>query len=160
MLKINKVRDCLNKSMKAGKAIPATKEARETILAAINIANQVITVRSNIRLRPGILNARPSNTPSVVAIPLPPLKLRKIVQLWPQIQLKPKIIRTASSESKVILGPRRFPRKNTTRKPFNISRNRTAMPGALPRTRRALVAPTLPEPDLRISIPLSNRPKI
>ena len=42
--------------------------------------------------------------------------------------------------------------------PFNISRNRTGIPAFLPNTRNVLVAPALPLPYSRISIPFNSLP--
>lgn len=79
----------------------------------------------NTILRPAILIAKPINTPKVVATPLPPLKFKNIVQLCPEIQTRPKIMRTTSSETKITLGAIKSPKKNTAIKPFRISKNNT-----------------------------------
>ena len=104
-----KIRDCLNKTMYSGKARPLESEAKETILAIKKTTNQVRTVIPKIILKPLILTAKAINTPKVAAIPLPPLNLKKIVQLWPHMQLIPKIIRNNSSEINVDLAAAKSP---------------------------------------------------
>jgi len=51
-------------------------------------------------------------------------------------------------------------KKVTTKRPLSISKTKTDIPGPLPNTRRALVAPTFPEPNLRISMPFKRRPNM
>jgi len=142
-----------------GRVIALITEDTETILIIINTITQVKITRPNITFKAGSFIAKPNNTPNVVAIPLPPLNPKNIVQLCPEIQLKPKIIRRTSS-GKLILVVIRFPKKITATKPLMISKTKTVIPAVLPNTRRALVAPTLPEPNLRISIPFNNLTKI
>ena len=60
--------------------------------------DQVRIIEPNTNLKLPILTANPNNTPSEVATPFPPLNPRKTVQLWPIIQLNPKITRKASPE--------------------------------------------------------------
>ena len=140
--------------------MPLNIDARETILVLINTTNHVRITRANTTFIPAALTAKPNNTPRVVAIPFPPLNLKNIVQLWPQMQLKPKRTRVVISEMPVILAAMILPKKNTTTNPFKISKTNTAIPAGLPNTLNALVAPTLPEPNLRMSIPFKARPNI
>ncbi len=151
---------CFNKNMYTGNAIPLIIDARETILVIINTINHVIITKPNTIFMPVTLTAKPNNTPMVVAMPLPPLNLKNIVQLWPEMQQKPKRTRAVMSEIPVILAAMILPKKNTATNPFKISKTNTAIPTGLPSTLNALVAPTLPEPNLRISIPFKTRPNI
>lgn len=160
MLKSNKLLGCLNKSIYIGRVMPLRIEASETILKAININAQVKISKPRIMFNPGTLEARPSNTPKVVAMPLPPLNFKNIVQLCPQIQDRPKRIRETVSEIAVIPIVRILPKKKTTTNPFRTSKSNTVIPGPLPKSLRALVAPTLPDPNLRISTPFKIRPNI
>lgn len=160
MLENTKTLDSLNTAIYIGRLMPVKTEAKEIILEIAKITNQVRMAETNIILKPLILSANPNNTPKVVAIPLPPWKLRNTVQLWPEIQLRPKIMRSVSPDINVTFGPRKSAKKTTGRKPFSISIANTAMPGPLPNTRNALVAPTFPEPNLRISMPFNMRPNI
>lgn len=152
-----KIADCLNSIAKSGKLIAARMEAKEIILLAINVSSQTITVSNKINLNPGIFMDRPKRTPSVVATPFPPLKFKKTVQLWPQILLIPAISKITSEET-ANLPEKILPSSITGRNPFIISRISTVTPQPLPKRRKALVAPTLPEPNLRISTPLMIRP--
>jgi hypothetical protein len=88
--------DCLKKKQKIGRAIAEAIEDRETILEIIKTASQIKTNSPIILLKPAIFIERPNNTPKEVAIPLPPLNCKNIVQLWPQIQHNPKRMRKFS----------------------------------------------------------------
>jgi len=155
-----KIRGCFNKNIYRGRAMPLNIDAKETILLMAKTTNHVRITRANTTFMPAALTANPNNTPRVVAMPFPPLNLKNIVQLWPQIQQKPKRRRAVISEIPVILAAMILPKKNTTANPFKISKTNTAIPAGLPNTLNALAAPTLPEPDLRISIPFKRRPNI
>lgn len=152
--------DCLKRIMYMGKAMALITEANETILATIKIANQVKITKLKINFMPVISMLNPANTPKVVATPLPPLNFKNIVQLWPQIQLRPMMIRNISCGINVILADKMLPKNTTVRRPLSISKINTAMPGPLPKTLSALVAPTFLEPKLRISMPFNNLPNI
>ena len=52
--------------------------------------------------------------------------------------------------------PRKAPQ--TGKNPFKISINRVATPAPRPTDRNTLVAPTLPDPTVRMSMPLRARP--
>jgi hypothetical protein len=106
-LKISKIRDFPNNQALKGKLSAAAIEEREIMRKIRKTANQTKTARPNIHFTPSIFNARPSSTPRLVATPLPPLKRRKIVQLCPQIQQKPKIIRSSSADMEGIFGIRK-----------------------------------------------------
>jgi len=149
----------LKKKENKGKAMAAEIDAKDTMRKATKVEIQTREISPITTFKPWILKASPNSTPKEVAIPLPPLNCKNGVQLWPQIEHKPnRILRFCSSKNFVLV--KKKPAKNTTLiKPFNISRIKTAIPSFLPRTRIALVAPTLPEPTLRISIPLSNLQK-
>ena len=154
-----KTNDCLKRSVKMGNDTPATSDDKETIFEIIKTTSQVTMTSARIIRKAAIWVARPINTPKVVAIPLPPLKRRKIVQLCPEIQLMPKRMRKASKEIPEKRLATKFPTKTTAIYPLRISRKSTVIPGPFPRTRKAFVAPTLPEPNCRISIPFRKRPK-
>ena len=93
MLTTIKITGSLKNRVKIGKAVAAIIEAKETMRQIKKTINQVKTRIPIIIPNPDNFNASPSNTPKVVAIPLPPLNLRNIVQLWPQIQHNPMKIR-------------------------------------------------------------------
>lgn len=143
-----------------GREIAVKTEATETILAITKIKIQVKITKPSINFKPAILIAKPNNTPKVVAMPFPPLNLKNIVQLWPRIQHNPRMRRSVSSGINVTFKTTGLPKKTTATKPLRMSKTNTVIPGTLPNTRNALVAPTLPEPKLRISIPFNNRPNI
>lgn len=159
-LKIISGTDCLNKTMKAGIAAQQSIEAKETNLVTKNTASQERKTKLNTAPNPGILKLNPIRTPNVVATPLPPLNLRKTVQLWPKIQLIPKIIRNISLDKTGTCINTKSLKKVTAKAPFKASNSNTQIPAFLPRIRKALVAPTLPDPNLRISIFFSNLPAI
>ncbi len=56
----------------------------------------------------------------------------------------------------ILLGRIILDKKYTGIKPFKISSNKTVIPTGLPKTLKALVAPTFPEPLFLISIFFSN----
>lgn len=143
-----------------GKDKAANIEEIETILSVIKITSQIKSKITNGRIIPGIFAAKATRTPIVVATPLPPLKPKNIVQLWPKMQLNPKIILINSEGRAPVLRITRSPRKNTAAKPLKISNNKTVIPAFFPSNRKAFVAPTLPEPNLRISAPFKHLPKI
>lgn len=145
-----KIPDCLNRAIYIGNNIALIMEATETILVIRKTKAQVKIIKPNIRFIPASLTAKPNKTPNVVATPLPPLNPKNMLQLCPHIQAKPKIIRNISWSAK----------KTTAAKPLKISIINTAMPAGLPNTLKALVAPTLPEPNFRISMPFNNLPNI
>ena len=131
-------------------------EAIDMILASANIKTQVMINKTRINLNSAIFIDNPIRTPKVVAMPLPPLNLKNKVQLCPHMQLNPSKIGRIVLSAKLILEPRKSPKKITGIKPFKISKIKTLIPTGFPNTRQAFVAPTLPEPNLRISIPLSK----
>ena len=156
---IIKLMDCLNKIVNKGKLKAANTEAKEMVLLIINTANQIKIVIPSMIFKPAILIESPNKTPKVVATPLPPLKFKKIVQLCPQIQLKPIMMQNDSSET-LALAPMTPGKISTGRNPFRISSTKTVIPQPLPKSLSALVAPTLPEPNLRMSVFFIIRPKI
>lgn len=105
--------DCLNMTVKTGSAILVITEAADIILVIRNIKNQVRINKIRINLKPGICIDKPARTPSVVAIPLPPLKPRNKVQLWPHMQLNPIEIGRIALSARLILEAKKLP-KNTT----------------------------------------------
>jgi len=151
--------DCLNKTVNKGKLKAANTEAKEMVLLIIKTVNQIKIVIPKIIFKPAILTESPAKTPKVVATPLPPLKCKKMVQLCPQIQLKPRMIQN-DSRGTLALAPMALDKITTGRNPFRISSPKTVNPQPLPKSLRALVAPTLPEPNLRMSVFLIIRPKI
>lgn len=152
-------KDLLKNVAKTGKLIAARIEAKEMILLVIKVTSHTKTVNINMNFKPAIFTERPSNTPKVVATPFPPLNPKNIVQLCPQIQLTPTSKQKISSGI-TILPVSILPNNTTGRNPLNMSRINTVIPQPFPRSLRALVAPTFPEPNLRISVPLIIRPKI
>lgn len=151
--------DCLNNIANKGKLKAANIDAREITLLIMNVTNQTRIVNPRTIFSPGMITESPKNTPNVVATPLPPLNLKKIVQLWPQIQLTPIRIQKVSND-RLDLEPRILYRNITGKNPLSISKTNTVIPQPLPNSLRALVAPTFPEPNLRISTPLIKRPKM
>ena len=149
--------DCLKTSAYTGNATKAIIEANDTILESKNTSSQVKSKRPSIALKPGIVKANPIRAPKDEATPLPPLKFRNTVQLWPQMQQKPINKRICSFVRKVILGPKIFPKKITGIAPLRISRIRIVTPQPFPNTRKAFVAPTFPEPTVRTSTPFKRR---
>jgi len=147
-------------SMYNGRNKAVNAEATETILARRIIKIQVRILKAITQLIPATLNDRPRRTPRVVATPFPPLKFKKIVQLCPRIQLRAVSMRKRSLEARGRAAMIRSPIKTTARRPFKISSNNTATPGPFPNTLKAFVAPTLPEPNLRMSTPFKTFPKI
>ncbi len=161
-IKLNSISvlDCLNTIINAGSANALIIEATETILTIINTASQTRIDHPNITFKPGILTDKAINTPKIAAMPFPPLNPKNIVQLCPDTQLKPKIMRSISEDKKLTFDLKKSPKKNTAANPLKTSINNTVIPALFPKTRKAFVAPTLPEPNLRISIPFSSLPKI
>ena len=96
---------------------------------------------------------RPHITPSVVAMPLPPLKESHTGNMWPSTA--PAAAPTAASSPS-------WAAISTAAAPFNASSSRVAAASPLRPVRNTLVAPILPEPTLRISpnpaARVSNRP--
>ena len=101
MLNNIKARDSLKISIYIGRASAVSTEATEIILTIINTTNQVKIAKPTIIFKPAIFIARPINTPKVVATPLPPLNPKNMVQLWPEIALRPKITRSISGDRNV-----------------------------------------------------------
>ena len=139
---------CLNIVIYIGNNIAVITEATETILVIRKSKIQVKIIKPNITFRPGNVIAKPNKTPNVAATPLPPLNPKNMLQLCPHIQAKPKTIRNISWSVK----------KTTAAKPLKTSKANTVIPAGLPNILKALVAPTLPEPNLRISMPFNNLP--
>ena len=79
-----------------GNKIADKIEAKDTILVSTKIKSQLRISKIRIIFNPGILIARAIKTPKLVAIPLPPLNFKNMVQLCPAIQLKPIMMRSAS----------------------------------------------------------------
>lgn len=152
--------DCRNNIVNIGKLNADKIEDREMILTIEKLRNQINTVKPKTMLNPGILKAKPKSTPKVVATPLPPLNLKNIVQLCPNMHPNPIAINMFCACAKSSCFVKTSPSKTTGKKPFNISRNNTVIPQPLPKILNALVAPTFPEPNLRISTPFNKRTKI
>ncbi len=159
-LRKNRVLPCLNKAVYIGKARAVITEATEIIRASRKTTTHVKIVKAMINFKAGIPSDKPHKTPRVVAMPLPPLNPKKTVQLWPQMQAIPRMMRMMPRGRDVTLGARKFPKNTIGKKPLRTSMINTVIPTGLPRTRMALVAPTLPEPNLRISMPSRTRPKM
>src|SRR5580704_8210587 len=85
---------------------------------------------------------RPHITPSVVAMPLPPLKESHTGNMWPSTA--PAAAPTAASSPS-------WAAISTATAPFKASSSKVAAASPLRPVRSTLVAPILPEPTLRIS---------
>lgn len=94
--------------------------------------------------------ARPINTPALVAIPFPPLKFRNAVQLCPHMLARPKI-NLIVSEERLKLGVAKPAMNITGIMPLEISSSNPKTPILYPAILAKLVAPILPDPDLRKS---------
>ena len=106
-----------------------------------------ITITFAIRI---FFMASPINTPKLVAMPLPPLNFRNIVQLCPQILVKPRINLIEFKEV-FRLEAVKSANNMTGIMPFEISRSSPIAPILYPKTLAKFVAPMFPEPTLRKS---------
>ncbi len=79
-----------------------------------------------------------------------------MVQLCPAIATNPNIKLNVPGDKPV--GLTNLASQVVTKNPLKISKIKTNMPIGFPNTLKAFVAPILPEPSLRISIPLNNFP--
>ena len=86
------------------------------------------------------------NAPAPVATPLPPLKESHTGYMWP--------ITAITAAAAATLGPARRRAIQVAAEPFAKSRTKAARPATRPALRMTLVAPTLPLPTVRTSIPL------
>jgi len=146
---------CRKRNTRITKIILLKIEAKETKPVIKNMIAQERRIKAKIILRLTIFKAKPAKTPKVVAIPFPPLNPKNIVQLWPETEAKPARILT-----KDVFKFRRSTKNVTQNNPLKRSKIRTTIPGIIPNTRKAFVAPTFPEPNFLISIPLKILPKI
>jgi hypothetical protein len=89
--------------------------------------------------------------PTVVETALPPVKRRKIENVWPMIPHAPISIRTGIAKSGQRLLPTRMPTA-----PFTASRTKTTAPHPGPRARVKLVVPIFPLPIHCMLMPLSS----
>src|ERR1700722_15927129 len=126
-------------------ATAAMIDARETYRQMAKIIAQTPNAQRNGTGR----NA--SMAPELVATPLPPLNFNQHVQLWPAITKIQQVICNVVGSTLGNWNKRGA--MYTGRKPFAASINNTARPGPFPSARITLVAPILPLPTLRISIP-------
>ncbi len=88
--------DCLKIIVYTAKPTTDKTEARETILQVRKTINHVKIDKPNISFNPEILIDKASSVPRPVAMPLPPLNFKNIVQLCPQIQVMLKAINNSS----------------------------------------------------------------
>ena len=118
----------------------ATSDASETMRPNTSASTKISTQVSVIQ------GSMTTNTPRVVATPLPPRKRRKT--------LKPLPMTAAMAETTTHHGssPSRVG-TITAATPFRGSISMTASAGHGPTERRTLVAPMFPEPAVRMSMP-------
>lgn len=121
-----------------GRKHAAISEARETILKR---NKAIIHIKKTI---PALIGDRRMKTPRLVATPFPPEKDKKIEKECPIIHAKPVTIGNQTMEVNTM-------GKITAMLPLMTSPKNTSNPYFQPNTRRALVAPILPLPELRIS---------
>ena len=112
MLKKNAALGCLNIALNIGSAILVKTEATDIILVIKNTTDQVMINKRRINFRPGICIDKPIRTPSVVAIPLPPLKPKNKVQLCPHIQLRPSKTGRIVLSARLILEAKKLLKKS------------------------------------------------
>ena len=86
-----------------------------------------------------------ATTPAPVATPLPPLPLRKMENMWPTTG--------AAAMTIAAQGLKKFTAITAGMNPLSMSQASTTTPAFLPRTRKTLVVPTLPDPCWRTSVP-------
>ena len=101
---------------------------------------------------------RPSSMPSPVATALPPRPPSHTGQMWPARAARPAATTHQSLSAVIPSGCSRALASSTAAVPLSTSTRNTTSAGALPNCRSTLVAPVEPEPRLRISTPLSQRP--
>ncbi len=80
---------CCNITQYKGNTTAAMIEDNDTIFVTAKLNAQVATSNARSNLSDGSNEAKPIKTPSVVAMPFPPLNRRKIVQLCPQMAINP-----------------------------------------------------------------------
>ena len=85
---------------------------------------------------------RPHITPSVVAMPLPPLKASHTGNMWPS---------TAPAAAPTAASSPTWAAINTGTAPFKASSSKVPAASPLPPVRNTLVAPIFPEPIVRMS---------
>lgn len=141
-----------------GNITAAIIDAKDTNPLVKNIIIQIKIIIYKAIRNWAIIMARPIITPKLVATPLPPLKLRNIVQLCPMTATKPKIIRNDNAQGISLAPAIESAIKVGQIKPLPMSSINAVMPKNGPRTLKALVAPILPEPCLRISTDLKILP--
>ena len=133
---------CLAATANTGSESAAIIDARDIIR---QIKKTIAKRASAIAV--GIGN-RPKKTPADVATPLPPLKLRKIVHMCPAMAQTATAIRTPA------LSLKKWRATSTGAMPLAKSSANASLPSAAPQVRVTFVAPGLPEPCWRRSIPL------
>lgn len=127
------------------KRAPVDKmELIETILV---IRNETYQMSIEIKKKRG---NEAQITPAPVATPLPPRNPKNGVKICPKMAAPPK----RSDVCSRLYPAHNLDNANEGINPFKKSIMNTAIPGPFPITRIALVAPTLPLPSLRMSIPL------
>ncbi len=135
---------------KTKKDKPSKSDARETNrkIKKIISHNPSEIESTNHKLGKIILN--PQIEPIEVATPLPPLNFKNIGQLCPHTLNMAANIYIELAEARKTLA------SNKGKKPFKKSRIKTKMPHFFPTTLTTLVAPILPEPNFRMSMPFTR----
>ena len=142
-----------------GRKIEEMTDANDTKPEIRKIKSHNITTHVTSQINFSIKTENAIKTPKLVATPLPPLKPKKIVQLWPHTTLmaarqRKRLIEIGiPSQTKISFA------KSTAAVPLKMSKKRTVVPIVFPRTRKAFVAPRFPEPCWRRSIPRMIFPK-
>ena len=103
------------------------------------------------------MGAIPSNMPAPVPTPFPPLKPAKTVQICPATAASPATICKLTGCQATPMAPM-LSIQTTAIKPLAISTSNTTSPTFQPRILIAFVAPALPLPYWRISMPLNSLP--
>ncbi len=130
-----------------GKLAVAVIDANETQRKTANITIQTPKAARALR------GAMTRKAPNPVATPLPPRKRSHGGKQWPATTASMEAASQALSGLKTIIA-------QTAREPLAMSSTVTATPTFQPADRRALVAPTLPDPSRRTSRPVTCRTKM
>ena len=141
-------RGAQKKYISSGIAAAAEIEPSETY-------RQNATTRTNRITEPRNASGhRTRNIPAAVATPLPPLNLSQMGKQWPARAASAAIIIQVaeSCESRAA--------RSTAAEPFATSRISVRIPASGPTTRATFVAPMLPLPPLRTSVPPNNFARI
>ena len=112
---------------------------------------------SQIRNAPSAANGTTAaSPPTAQAIPLPPLKCRKQLNMCPSTTARiTAAAPTPPAGGAITCLPTSKFSSSTGSKPLQKSSKKQILPAVLPTERVTLVAPILPEPTLRISMPCS-----